>query len=286
VDDRQAGVEAHLLGGVDLGLARAALLAGGDELSGGRVLFRDACGDGVVGGDGDEARPEQGVGAGGVDFQALGQQVALAGVGELEGELGALRPADPVFLHEADLVRPAVQGRQVIGQLVGIVGDAEEPLVQLALLDHRAGAPAAAVHHLLVGQHRHVHGVPVDHALLAVDEAAGEQVQEQRLLLAVIGQVAGGEFAGPVDRKAQFLQLIAHPGDIFVGPGLGVDAALHGGVLGGQTKGVPAHGMQDREAPGALEPRDHVAQRVVAHVAHVQTPRRIGEHLQHVVLRP
>jgi hypothetical protein len=286
VDDRQAGVEAHLLGGVDLGLARAALLAGGDELGCGRILLRDAGGDGMVGGDGDEARPEQGVGPGGVDLQALGQQVALAGVGEPEGELGALRPADPVFLHDADLLRPAVQGRQVIGQLVGVVGDAEEPLVQLALLDHRAGTPAAAIDHLLVGEHGHVHRVPVDHAFLAVDEAAGEEVQEQRLLLAVVGQVAGGEFAGPVDRKTQLLQFVAHPRDIFVGPGLGIDAALHGGVLGGQAEGVPAHGMEDREAPGPLEPGDHVAQRVVAHVAHVQTPRRIGEHLQHVVLRP
>src|SRR5581483_9520707 len=37
---------------------------------------------------------------------------------------------------------------------------------------------------------------------------------------------------------------------------------------------------------GALIAGHHVAHGVVAHVAHVDAPRRIGEHLQHVVFRP
>src|SRR5262249_655799 len=35
----------------------------------------------------------------------------------------------------------------------------------------------------------------------------------------------------------------------------------------------------------ALVARHHVAHGVVAHVAHVDAPRRVGEHLQHVVFR-
>ena len=244
----------------------------------------------MLGGYGHEARAEQRVGTGGVDFQATleGRWIEPHGrvAGKVERKCQALGASNPVLLHHADLLGPAVQGRQVVDQLVGIVGDAQEPLVQLALLDHRAGAPAAAVHHLLVGQDGHIDRVPVDHAFLAVDEAAGEQIEEQRLLLAIVGEVAGGEFARPVDAEAQLLQLVAHPGNVVVRPGLGIDAALDGGVLGGQAEGVPAHRMQHREAPRPFEARDHVAQRIVSHMAHVQPPRWIGEHLQHVVLRP
>ena len=64
-----------------------------------------------------------------------------------------------------------------------------------------------------------------------------------------------------------------------------MDLALHGGVLGRHAEGVPAHRMQHVEARGALVARDHVAHGVVAHMAHVDAPRRIGEHLQHVVFR-
>src|SRR5476651_1202089 len=57
-------------------------------------------------------------------------------------------------------------------------------------------------------------------------------------------------------------------------------------VLGGKAERIPAHGMQHVEALGALVARDHVALRVVAHVAHVDASRRIGKHLEHVVFRP
>jgi hypothetical protein len=37
--------------------------------------------------------------------------------------------------------------------------------------------------------------IPVDEGLLALDQAGFEEVEEQRLLVAVIGRIAGGEFA-------------------------------------------------------------------------------------------
>ena len=81
-----------------------------------------------------------------------------------------------LMLHDPDLLGPAVQRLQVVDQLVGVVGDAHRPLVQLALLDDGAGAPAAAVLDLLVGQHGLVDRVPVDQALLAIDQAAFVEV--------------------------------------------------------------------------------------------------------------
>src|SRR5262249_18859491 len=63
-----------------------------------------------------------------------------------------------------------------------------------------------------------------------------------------------------------------------------MDLALHGGVLGRQSEGVPAHGMEHVEAFGPHVARHHVTQRVVAHVAHMHAAGRVGEHLQLVAL--
>ena len=60
----------------------------------------------------------------------------------------------------------------------------------------------------------------------------------------------------------------------------------HRRVLGRQAERVPAHRMQHVEALRPLVARDHVAERVVAHVAHVDPAGRIGEHLEHVVFGP
>ena len=58
---------------------------------------------------------------------------------------------------------------------------------------------------------------------------------------------------------------------------------LHGGILGRHAERVPAHRVDDVEALGPAVARHHVAHGVVAHVAHVDAPRRIGEHLEDVV---
>src|SRR5215469_1544445 len=62
-------------------------------------------------------------------------------------------------------------------------------------------------------------------------------------------------------------------------------AGRHRRVLGRQAERVPAHRMQHVEALRALVARDDVAHRVVADVADVQFPRRIGKHLEHVIFR-
>ena len=76
-----------------------------------------------------------------------------------------------LLLHQPHLLRPALERVERVEQLLRVVGDLEEPLRQLALLDQRARAPAAAVDHLLVGEHGLVDRVPVDLRLLALDQA-------------------------------------------------------------------------------------------------------------------
>jgi hypothetical protein len=73
-------------------------------------------------------------------------------------------------------------------------------LRELALLDLGARAPAASVDHLLVGEHRVVDRVPVHFRRFALDPARLPEIEEQLLLVAVIGRVAGRDLARPVER--------------------------------------------------------------------------------------
>jgi hypothetical protein len=203
---------------------------------------------------------------------------------QTEIETQAFRLADPVALHSAHLVGPAVQAVQCRQQLVGVLADLEEPLRQLALLDLGAGAPAAAVDHLLVGEHGHVDGIPVHLGLLALDQAGFHEIDEHALLVLVVGRVAGREFTRPVQRQAHRLQLLLHRSDVLVGPRFGVHLVGHRGIFRRHAEGVPPHRVQHVLALRALEARHHVAHRVVAHVTHMDAARRIREHLQHVVL--
>src|SRR5213076_809207 len=59
----------------------------------------------------------------------------------------------------------------------------------------------------------------------------------------------------------------------------------HGGVLGRQAEGIPAHRLHHVVAAHAQVAREHVAYRVVAHVAHVQPPGWVRQHRQAVELR-
>ena len=171
---------------------------------------------------------------------------------------------------------------EALQQLLGEIGDFQEPLGKLALLHQRAAAPAAPVDHLLVGQHGHVDRVPIDRRFLAIDEAMRIEVEEQRLLVAVIVRLAGGDLAAPVERETQALQLRLHVGDVLARPAAGVHALFHGGVFGGHAEGVPAHGMQHLKALHRLVAGQYVAHGIVAHMADMDAPRRIGKHLQHI----
>ncbi len=101
--------------------------------------------------------------------------------------------------------------------------------------------------------------------------------------MAIVGGVAGGKLALPVQRQPHDLELRAHGGDVVIGPAFGVDAFFHCGVFSRHPEGVPAHGVQNSKAAGALVAGHNVAHGIVAHVPHVNAPGRIGKHFQHVV---
>ena len=197
----------------------------------------------------------------------------------------ALAAADPFRLHQPHAFGPAIQGIERVQQLLRIVGDLQEPLAKLLLLHRRAGPPASAVDHLLVRQHGAVDRVPVHPALLALHQASAQEIQKQFLLMAVIFRIAGRELALPFERHPHALQFAAHGGDVLTRPRRRVHAAFTRRVLRRQAERIPAHRMHHREAACPLVARHHVAQRVVADMAHVDLPAGIGEHLQHVVFR-
>src|SRR5687767_7298095 len=63
-------------------------------------------------------------------------------------------------------------------------------------------------------------------------------------------------------------------------------ALADGGVLGRQAESVVAHGPKHLKAAPAAHVTDHVADRVVEDVSHVELARWVGEHLDHVGLAP
>ena len=163
-----------------------------------------------------------------------------------------------------------------------MAGDAQVVHRDLALLDQRTGAPAAPVDDLLVGEHGQIDRIPVHDAGLLVGDALLEHAQEQPLVPLVVVGVAGGQLTRPVDGQAQRLQLALHVGDVVARPLGRRHAVGHGGVLGRQAESVPAHGLQHVAALHAHEAREHVADGVVAHMAHVQPARGVGKHGQAV----
>ena len=87
-----------------------------------------------------------------------------------EQNLGPHGFADPVALHGQDALRPAGQSVAVFQQFLHIVGDLEKPLFQFPE-DHRlVAAPAAALFHLLVGQHRLAVLAPVHRGFLLIGQ--------------------------------------------------------------------------------------------------------------------
>ena len=276
----EAGIDPAFFEGGHVRLGDAGIAAGVDELTQRGVVRRRLVGERMLGRDRHEGHAHHGVRPGGVDRQGI------AAAGDAELHLDALGTADPVALHGAHLLRPAVEHVQAGEQFLGVVGDLQEPLRDLASLHRRPGTPAPAVDDLLVGEHGLVDGVPVHHGGLLVDQALLEQAGEEPLLPAVVLRVAGRELALPVVTEAELLELAAHVVDVLPGPARRRHAVLDGGVLGRQAEGVPAHGLQDVAALHALVAGDHVTDGVVAHMPHVQPPAGIGKHGEAVVFFP
>ena len=159
-----------------------------------------------------------------------------------EGDLGAFAAADPVGLHQPDRLRPVHAAE--VQQLVGVVGDAEEPLLQVALDDRACRSASNAdrrPQHLLARQHHLVLRAPVDRRHGPIRQPGLVELQEQPLRPAVVARVADDDLASPVEHAAHRPELAAHALDVGVGPDRRMDAPIDGRVLGRQAERVEAH---------------------------------------------
>ena len=279
VNGFQPGVVAELLGLFDGLFGGAGAAAFGNKGGKLRILLGQFLRQRMIGRQRHETGPEQRIGPG-------AENIERTPIRQIEGEAQALGFADPVLLHQPDLFRPTLQRIEARQQFLAETGDAEEPLRQLAPFDRRARAPALAVDHLFIGKHGLIDRVPVHIGFAAIDEARFKEIQEQLLLVAVIFGIAGGKLPLPVDRQPHQLQLGAHGGDVGVGPFARIDLLFPRGVFRRQTESIPPHRVQHVEALCPAEARDHIAHGVIAGVPHMNAPRRIGEHFEHIAFGP
>ena len=275
----EAGFDALLFLRFQIGLGDAAVAAFVNEF-----LYLWICGSGferqrMLGRKTQERRAHQGIRTRGEHAHRIRFT--------LDGEINfqTLAAPDPVALHGLDRVRPAGQLVEPGQQFVGVIGDLEEPLRNLALLNRCAGAPAAAVDHLLVGKHGLIDRIPVHDGILAIRESLLEQVHEHALFVDVVIRLACRELARPVDGVAHRAQLLAHVFDVGIRPLRRRGVVLDCRVLGGQAERIPTHRLQDILAEHALIAADHIADGVVAHMAHMQRSRWVWEHRQAIEFR-
>ncbi len=229
----------------------------------------------VLRGQHHERRPPERVRAGGEDLDWV---AALGG----EDDARPFAAADPVRLHQPHRLRPV--HRAEVEQLLGVASDAEEPLLHHLLDNRLPGALILAIDDLLIGQHRLERLRPVDQPLTAIGQVALEETTEEPLRPVIVGRVATDGFALPVEHRPHAAQLATHALDVGVGPRLGVDVALDGGVLGRQAKGVEAHREEDVVAAHAHEARPRVGRGHGEPVADVEVTAGVGQHGQGVVL--
>ena len=260
-----------------------------DDLGDGLLVLRaldELVQAGVLGSQDKEGDTEERVGSRGEDgdltLVALDGLAILVAQGKVD--LGALGTTDPVGLHLLDALGPAGELLQVVEQLLGVLGNLEVPLLQVALLGLGAAAPALALGDLLVGQNGLAVRAPVDRVLLAVDQALFPQLLKDPLTPAVVVGAAGLDHAIQIVGEAHALHRGERLVHVLIRPGGSLRVVLDGGVLGGQAKGVKADGVQHVVAAHAGLTGHGIADGVVARVAHVQVARRIREHLEHVLL--
>jgi hypothetical protein len=201
-----------------------------------------------------------------------------------EADLGAHRASDPLPLHGLDRLRPVHQV-EVVHQTIGVGGDARSIHCERPAHAREVPALRAAVDHLLVGEDRLQLLAPPDRDLGLVHEPQVEESGEDPLRPAVVARVGGAELPVPVEGETDQSQLAPEVVDVLA-RGFGrVLAGRDRVLLGGETEGVPAHGVEDVASLHPLPPRHDVAADVAHGVAHVQPrPGGVGEHVEHVVL--
>ena len=194
--------------------------------------------------------------------------------GSGEVQLDPVAAAEDVALGlQRELVPVRLQAGEVAVVLLQVGGEAQEPGRAADQPHLVVAAPAAPVLDLQRRQRRLAGVAPVDRGVVAVDQPRLVQGEEEPLRPAVLGLVGAVEGALVVEGEAEPLHLPEHPLAAALDPLGRPGAALDRRHLGRQSEGVEAEAEEHRVAAGAAEARVGVADRVVAHVAHVQVAR-------------
>ena len=276
-----AGVHAFLFHRRNIGFGGTGSLAGIDKCLQRRITRRCLLGQWMFGRNRQIGHPHQRVRPRRIDRQRCGRRdIAF----DIKVHFHAFRTPDPVALHRTHLLGPAFELVDIREQLFSIVGDLHEPLSNLPALDRGVTAPTTPIYDLLIGQHRLIVRTPVDRSRLFVCQTFAEQACEQPLFPAVIVGFAGGQLARPIVAKSERFELIAHVVDVLIGPSRRRHLVRDSRILRGQAKRIPPHRLQYILSLHFLIARDDVTDGVVAHMPHVQTPARIGEHRQAIEL--
>ena len=97
--------------------------------------------------------------------------------GVQKGKTYAFAFAEPVFLHGAHAIRPALKAVLcLLKQLSGIIGNTQVIAGDLAFFNRCTRAPAASVDDLFVGQYRFVDGIPVHNLRFTIGDTLVEHL--------------------------------------------------------------------------------------------------------------
>ena len=227
---------------------------------------------------------------------------------DLEIDLGAFTPADPIALEQFNSLRP-IEAFQFIDQSLCVSGDTQHPLPHRSPDDRKAAHFAFSVDHFFVRQDGAELRTPVHRNISNVSEPNFVQIfatkrfnrlglvrfriepriinlEKNPLRPFEVTRIGGVDFTLPIIGETDPLQLRFEFGNVLAGGDSGMLAALDRVLFCRQAKGVPAHRMENIEPAHPFVTRDNVGGRITFRMSHVQTGAAwIRKHVEHVEFR-
>jgi len=174
---------------------------------------------------------------------------------------------------------------ETIEELIGISGDAENPLTERAPHDGVFSNLAFTIDDLFVGEDSAKFGAPVDRTLVDVGEACFKELEEDPLGPAVVLGVGRVDFARPIEGEAEAFELSAEIIDILGGGDGRVGTCFDRILFGGKSKGVPANGVEHIVTGGKFVAGEDIIAGEIFGMTRVEAGTAgIGKHLEQVIL--
>ena len=169
-------------------------------------------------------------------------------------------------------------------ELLGIIRYFQEPLFHFFLFDESVTPPASVSDDLLVGQDSLTLGTPVHLAFFTIGQIFVEHLQENPLVPLIVFRQACIHLSRPVITESQPFQLPFHVRNIIQSPLLGMYPLCDGRIFCGHPQSIPTDGMDDVEPFHGHKAGNNISDRIIPHLTHMYSSRRVGVHLETVVL--